>query len=82
MKLRKNQLSEQEARYDKAKTNAEISAKISEAYTFGNNLFLKVYFESKGFFTKSKTFKEEWTFTKSCLSEGPEWYLSNIEQGN
>lgn len=51
---------------------ANDSALISEIYTFGNNIFIKVVFSSK-------TLKEEWTFSRSAISSDSTWYLNNAE---
>lgn len=54
----------------------ESEAHISEIYTFGYNVFIKVIFTSK---ETSENFKEEWTFSKSAISSDSNWYLNNIE---
>jgi predicted lipid-binding transport protein (Tim44 family) len=59
---------------------SKLSALISEIYTFGNNVFVKVLFSGKNITNKIKELHEEWTFTKSTLSEGPEWHLTNIDR--
>lgn len=54
----------------------KISSKISNINIFGNNVIIKVLFSGAGIDNS------EWTFIKSALSEGPNWYLSNIETIN
>lgn len=60
--------------------NSEVSAKVSEIYMFGNNVFVKVLFAGKNITDKIKSMHEEWTFTKNAYSEGPTWQLSNIDR--
>ena len=62
-----------------AKEN-DLDGKISEIYTFGNNVFVKMIFAGKNITSKVQEFHEEWTFTKSVLSTGPAWQLSNIDR--
>ena len=59
---------------------SKMSALISEVYTFGNNVFVKVLFSGKNITNKIKELHEEWTFTKSTLSNSPEWHLTNIDR--
>lgn len=58
----------------------EVSAQVSEIYTFGNNIFVKVLFTGKNITNKIIELNEEWSFTKSTISQGPEWYLTNIDR--
>jgi len=37
-------------------------------------------FAGKNITSKVQEFHEEWTFTKSVLSTGPAWQLSNIDR--
>lgn len=53
----------------------KYKAKISEAYVFGNNMFIKIALV----FTDLNS-KEEWTFTKQVGFAGNNWYLYNIEK--
>jgi predicted lipid-binding transport protein (Tim44 family) len=53
-------------------SNEDPSAKISDIYTFGNNVFIKVLFFGV-------QLKEEWTFCKNSNDNNPNWQLSNIE---
>lgn len=64
--------------YSKEKTN--LTAQVSEVYMFGNNIFVKILFAGKNITNKIKDMHEEWTFTKSTLNSGPEWYLTNIDR--
>lgn len=58
-------------RYQNLSTD-NIEAKILELYMFGNNAFIKMLFSSK-------SFKEEWTFTKNTNDISPNWFISNID---
>lgn len=58
----------------------KLTAQVSEVYTFGNNIFVKILFAGKNITDKIKDMHEEWTFTKSTLNSGPEWYLTNIDR--
>jgi len=64
-----------------AKKNA-LDGKISEIYTFGNNVFVKMLFVGKNITSKMKELNEEWTFTKSVLSSDPSWHLTNIDKAS
>jgi len=59
---------------------AKLTAQVSEVYTFGNNIFVKILFVGKNITNKIKDIHEEWTFTKSTLNSGPEWYLTNVDR--
>jgi predicted lipid-binding transport protein (Tim44 family) len=52
-----------------------VDAIISEAYSFGNNCFIKVKL-----FNKENNFQEYWIFTKTPQDATKAWYLSNIER--
>lgn len=60
--------------------NNDLTAKISEAYTFANHLFIKVLFTGKKVTTKVPSFNEEWTFSKSLLTNDVNWLLTNVEK--
>jgi predicted lipid-binding transport protein (Tim44 family) len=53
---------------------ANLSAKVSEIYMFGNNIFIKLLFSKV-----ENNFSEEWTFSKSLISQDVNWILVNIE---
>lgn len=63
-----------------AAEKSTLNAQISEIYMFGNNIFVKILFVGKNITNKIKELHEEWTFTKSALSAGPEWQLTNIDR--
>jgi predicted lipid-binding transport protein (Tim44 family) len=58
----------------------KISTQISEIYTFGNNIFIKVIFSGKNITKKIKDLQEEWTFSRSAISSDLVWYLMNIDR--
>jgi len=58
----------------------KISAQISEIYMFGNNIFIKILLMGSNVTEKIKDLHEEWTFSKSTLSNNPAWYLTNIDR--
>jgi len=62
-----------------AKSSA-LTARASEIYMFGNNIFVKILFTGKNITNKVKEMHEEWTFTRSSLSSGSEWHLTNIDR--
>lgn len=66
--------------YGNYQPSATLNVQISEIYMFGNNAFVKVVFTGENITDKISNLYEEWTFTKSLLSSGPEWYLSNIDR--
>jgi len=66
--------------YGKYAAKTALNAQISEIYMFGNNIFIKILFAGKNVTNKVKELHEEWTFTKSALSTGPEWQLTNIDR--
>lgn len=57
-----------------------LDAKISEIYMFGNNVFIKILFTGQNVTTAIGNLREEWTFTKSLIQSGPDWYLSNVDR--
>ncbi len=61
-------------------TKTGLAAHISEIYLFGNNIFIKILFTGKNITSKVKEMHEEWTFTKSCLNNNPNWQLTNIDR--
>ena len=54
----------------------KLAAEISDVNVFGNNVMVKVKFSSKDRDVVTEKF---WTFSKSAIVAGPEWYLSNID---
>ncbi len=62
-----------------AKSTA-LTAHASEIYMFGNNILVKILFAGKNITDKVKEMHEEWTFTKSSISAGSEWHLTNIDR--
>ncbi len=65
--------------YGKCANLKNLAAKISEAYMFGNNAFIKLELTGKDVTSKMKDFHEWWTFTKSALEGTNNWYLSNVD---
>lgn len=63
-----------------SEVHPKLTAQVSEVYTFGNNIFVKILFAGKNITDKIKDMHEEWTFTKSTLNSGPEWHLTNIDR--
>lgn len=57
-----------------------LSARYSEIYMFGNNIFIKLLFQGKNVVDKIENLKEEWTFTRSANAKEVDWFLSNIER--
>ncbi|KAF8818503.1 hypothetical protein [Rickettsia endosymbiont of Cardiosporidium cionae] len=57
-----------------------LNIKIVEIYIFGNNAFIKILFFGDNITDLIEKFNEEWTFTKSFLSDDNVWYLSNVER--
>lgn len=60
--------------------NNKLVAYISDIYLFGNNIFIKVFFSGNNITDKIKDLQEEWTFSKSTLSNDPTWYLTNVDR--
>jgi predicted lipid-binding transport protein (Tim44 family) len=54
-----------------------LEAKIDDINIFGNNVMIKVEFLIKQ--NDKGLFNQFWTFTKSAISEGPNWHLTNID---
>ncbi|MCC8483945.1 MAG: hypothetical protein LN561_05320 [Rickettsia endosymbiont of Labidopullus appendiculatus] len=55
-----------------------LDTKISEAYTFANNIFIKVLFTGENITSKIKNMQEEWTFSRSLVSKNTDWFLTNV----
>lgn len=66
--------------YQDYKEKKALQAEVAEVYTFGNNLFIKILFTAKELFKSQKNFAEEWTFSRSSLTDKPNWYLTNIDR--
>lgn len=62
--------------------NDSVQAQISEIYTFGNNVFIKILFIGKNILKNNDNFQEEWTFSKNSLESSPNWYLNNIDKSH
>ncbi|KJW02772.1 tim44-like domain protein [Rickettsia endosymbiont of Ixodes pacificus] len=60
--------------------SSALSAKYSEIYMFGNNIFIKLLFQGKNVVDKIEDLKEEWTFTRNANAKEVDWFLSNIER--
>ena len=60
--------------------SSALSAKYSEIYMFGNNIFIKLLFQGKNVIDKIEDLKEEWTFTRNANTKEVDWFLSNIEK--
>ena len=57
----------------------KLNAKISDLYMFGNNVFIKILFTGQNITDKIENLNEEWTFSKSLIKSGNDWYLTNID---
>ncbi len=57
-----------------------LDAKISEAYTFANNIFMKVLFTGEKITSKIENMQEEWTFSRSLISKNTDWFLTNVDR--
>ena len=68
------------ASYGKIQETANLEAKISEIYMFGNNVFIKVVFNGTEVTNSITNLYEEWTFSKSLIAMNNNWYLNNIER--
>lgn len=66
--------------YGKISDPSKLEAKISDIYTFGNVVFVKISFKGKNLSPSLKNLKEEWVFTRNITNEGRDWYLSNIDR--
>ena len=62
--------------------NDSVQAQISEIYTFGNNVFIKILFIGTNILKNNELFQEEWTFSKNSLESSPNWYLNNIDKSH
>ncbi|HJD56148.1 MAG TPA: Tim44 domain-containing protein [Rickettsia endosymbiont of Pyrocoelia pectoralis] len=60
--------------------SSALTAKYSEIYMFGNNVFIKLLFQGKNVVDKIEELKEEWTFTRNANTKEVDWFLSNIEK--
>ncbi|AFE52870.1 hypothetical protein MA5_03470 [Rickettsia prowazekii str. GvV257] len=60
--------------------SSALSAKYSEIYIFGNNIFIKLLFQGKNVVDKIEDLQEEWTFTRNANTKEVDWFLSNIER--
>ncbi len=67
------------SRYNVPVNDSNLTVKLSDIYMFGNNVFIRVLFMGQNVISNITDLKEEWTFTKSLVKPGPEWYLSNVE---
>ena len=68
------------AGYGEYTSQNDPELQISEIYMFGNNIFIKILFVGKNITNKIKDLHEEWTFSRSTISSGNEWYLTNIDR--
>jgi predicted lipid-binding transport protein (Tim44 family) len=59
---------------------SKLGAKISEVYSFANNIFMKVLFTGKQTTDKMDSFKEEWTFSRSLIFKEVNWFLTNVDR--
>lgn len=59
---------------------SKLEAKISESYSFANNVFIKVLFSGKKITSKIDFLKEEWTFSRNLISNEINWFLTNVER--
>ena len=60
--------------------STNLNAKISEIYSFANNAFIKVLFTGDKVTSNLDKLKEEWTFSKSLISNNNDWFLNNISK--
>ncbi len=58
---------------------SKLDAKISEIYSFANNVFIKVLFTGKKITDKMNSLQEEWTFSRRLMSKDVNWFLTNID---
>lgn len=74
-----NEFKKLSTNYNSYKADNEIHSKISEVYTFGNSVFVKILFivMSK---IDNNNLHEEWTFSKNSNDDSPSWYLTNIDR--
>ena len=57
-----------------------LDAKISEAYTFANNIFIKVLFTGERITSSIEYMQEEWTFSRSLISKNIDWFLTKVDR--
>ncbi|WP_342271795.1 hypothetical protein [Candidatus Tisiphia endosymbiont of Parasteatoda lunata] len=57
-----------------------LDARISEAYTFANNIFIKVLFTGEKITSSIKYMQEEWTFSRSLISKNTDWFLTKVDR--
>ncbi len=77
-----NEFSEKSSSYGAPGNLSKTEVLVSEIYTFGNNIFIKILFSGKNLTNNIENLQEEWTFTKSVLDSSPKWHLSNIDMVN
>lgn len=77
-----NEFSQISSSYVGNNLNDSVQAQISEIYTFGNNIFIKILFIGKNILKNNELFQEEWTFSKNSLESSPNWYLNNIDKSH
>ena len=65
--------------YGSLLNSKKLNAKISDLYMFGNNVFIKILFTGQNITDKIENLNEEWTFSKSLIKSGNDWYLTNID---
>lgn len=68
------------ADYGQFINSSQLDAKISEAYNFANNIFIKILFTGKSITSKMDCLKEEWTFSRNLISKNVDWLLTNINR--
>ncbi len=66
--------------YGKFIHGSVLEAQISEAYTFANNIFIKVLFTGTKITSKIENMREEWTFSRSLISKNMNWFLTNVDR--
>lgn len=77
-----NEFSQISSIYVANNLNDSVQAQISEIYSFGNNVFIKILFIGKNILKNNDHFQEEWTFSKNSLESSPNWYLNNIDRSH
>lgn len=68
------------ASYGQLANLANLEAKISEIYMFGNNILIKILFAGSNVTTAIEYLTEEWTFSRNLRHSGSDWYLTNIDR--
>ena len=58
----------------------KLDTKISDLCMFGNSVFIKILFTGHNITSQIENLNEEWTFTKSLIKSGNDWYLTNIDK--